>query len=197
MTKQDFLNELQARLSDLPPREREERLGFYSEMIDDRIEEGLSEEEAVAAIGGIDDAAAQVLTQDPLEKTAQEKPKRRIRAWQIVLLAVCSPIWLSLLLSAVAVVLSLYLVLWVLVICLWAVALSVLGFAVCEIVMAGVFAAQGSLPEGLASLGIGIFGLGATILLFFGCLAASKGVVRLTKTIISGICKACRRGRSK
>ena len=47
MTKQDFLCALQKRLSGLPMRELEERLGFYGEMIDDRMEDGLSEADAV------------------------------------------------------------------------------------------------------------------------------------------------------
>ena len=48
MTKQAFLAALGERLVGLPQKDIEERLTFYSEMIDDRMEEGLSEEEAVA-----------------------------------------------------------------------------------------------------------------------------------------------------
>lgn len=42
MNKNEFLSALKARLSALPPNELEERLEFYSEMLEDRIEEGLS-----------------------------------------------------------------------------------------------------------------------------------------------------------
>ena len=38
MCKQDFLDELRAKLIGLPKQELEERLTFYSEMIDDRME---------------------------------------------------------------------------------------------------------------------------------------------------------------
>ena len=44
---------LRRRLSALPVAEREERIGFYGEMIDDQIEKGLSEEEAVDGIGKV------------------------------------------------------------------------------------------------------------------------------------------------
>lgn len=47
MNKQEFLVKLRKGLSGLPKEDIEERLTFYSEMIDDRMEEGLSEEEAV------------------------------------------------------------------------------------------------------------------------------------------------------
>ena len=40
MCKQDFLNALEAKLSGLPKKDIEERLNFYEEIIDDRIEEG-------------------------------------------------------------------------------------------------------------------------------------------------------------
>ena len=53
MTKHEFLLQLGKALSSLPRRERDERLGFYSEVIDDRIEEGLSEEEAVRNMGEV------------------------------------------------------------------------------------------------------------------------------------------------
>ena len=45
MRKQEFLAQLRKALSGLPQDEIEERLTFYGEMIDDRMEEGLSEEE--------------------------------------------------------------------------------------------------------------------------------------------------------
>ena len=48
MNKQEFLDALRERLSGLPSREVEDRLGFYGEIIDDRIEEGISEHDAVA-----------------------------------------------------------------------------------------------------------------------------------------------------
>ena len=46
MRKQEFMDDLRSRLSALPPPELEERLSFYEEIINDRMEEGLSEEEA-------------------------------------------------------------------------------------------------------------------------------------------------------
>ena len=101
MTKQEFLDSLRARLSGLPRQELEERLAFYGEMIDDRIEEGRTEEEAVLDIGSADEISAQIIKDIPLTKIAKErlKPKRSIKTWEIVLLAVGSPygsLWQSL-----------------------------------------------------------------------------------------------------
>ena len=51
MTKQEFLDRLRRSLAGLPLEDAEERLAFYDEMIDDRMEEGLAEEEAVSSFG--------------------------------------------------------------------------------------------------------------------------------------------------
>ena len=55
MNKQSFLDALKEKLYGLPWQELKERLDFYSEMIDDRMEEGITEEEAVAAIEIVED----------------------------------------------------------------------------------------------------------------------------------------------
>ena len=47
MTKNAFLSELRAALSALPEQEQNERLRFYAEMIDDRMEDGMTEEEMI------------------------------------------------------------------------------------------------------------------------------------------------------
>ena len=53
MLKQEFLAQLRDALCGLPQCDIDERLTFYSEIIDDRMEEGLLEEEAVAAVGSV------------------------------------------------------------------------------------------------------------------------------------------------
>ncbi len=96
MCKQAFLAELEARLSGLPQDDIAERLTFYSEMIDDRMEEGLSEEEAVAGIGAVDDIVSQIVAETPFTRIVKEKvtPKRALQTWEITLLALGSPLWI-------------------------------------------------------------------------------------------------------
>ena len=55
MSKQEFLTQLRKALSGLPQNDIEERIEFYSEMIEDRIDEGLSEGEAIAAVGTVEE----------------------------------------------------------------------------------------------------------------------------------------------
>lgn len=123
MNKQDFLAQLRKGLSGLPQDDIEERLTFYKEMIEDRMEEGSSEEEAVSAIGSVEDIVRQSIADIPLAKIAKERirPKRHLKVWEVILLTLGSPIWLSLSVAAAVVILSLYISLWAVMISLWAV----------------------------------------------------------------------------
>ena len=80
MNKIDFLNELENRLSGLPADEVGERLSFYGEMIDDRIEEGMTEEEAVASIGDVETVVNGIVSDIPLSWRKRSSPKERLRA---------------------------------------------------------------------------------------------------------------------
>lgn len=188
MNKQAFFSSLRSRLASLPPEDLEERLDFYNEMIDDRMEEGLSDEEAVAQIGSVDEIVAQVLGDTPLATLVKEriKPKKRLRPWEIVLLAVGSPLWLSLLIAAFGVVFALYAVLWSLIVSLWAVFASVAGCALGCVAGGAVITLRNPLP-GIAMIGAGILCAGLSVFLFLGCKAATKGMAKLTKLIALGI----------
>lgn len=185
MTKLALLMSLHNELSDLPHEEVEERLNFYSEMIEDRMEEGLSEEEAVAAVGTVDEIAAQIIADISATNVPKvySKPKRRMKAWEIVLLAVGSPIWLSLLIAVIAVLLSLYISMWAVIVSLWAVFGSLIGSALGVAVMGIEFIIEGSLPAGIAAIGAGIVCVGLSIFAFFGCKAATNGALLLTKKL--------------
>lgn len=191
MTKQEFMTALQNKLSGLPRAEVEERLHFYDEMIEDRIEDGCTEEEAVLAIGTVEEVAARILGEIPFVKIAKERirPKRRLRRWEILLLVLGSPIWLSLGIAAVAAVLSLYVVLWSLVASLWAIFASLAACAPGG-VATGIGFALGSNPfAGLAMIGGGLLCAGLAVFLFFGCNVAVKGAVRLTRSMALGLKK--------
>ena len=191
MTKQEFLCLLRQKLSGLPEQDIEDRLTFYGEMIDDRIEEGCSEQDAVSDIGSADEIAAQIIADIPLTRLAKErlKPTRKMSTVEVVLLAIGSPIWLSLAIAAMAVVLSLYVVLWSVIVSVWAVFASFAACAVGGAVAGVVLACVGNVPSGIVLLGAGLVCAGLAILLHFGCGAATGGIVWLTKKIAFGIKK--------
>ena len=185
MDKNQFLDGLKRELSGLPQNDVDERLSFYSEMIDDRMEEGLTEEEAVAEIGNAEDIASQIISETPLTKIVKEKikPKRSLRAWEILLIVIGSPIWGALLIAALAIVFSGYVVLWSLIVSLWAVEVSFIAVSLACLASSAVFFIKREIPSALAMLGAGILFAGLSIFLFIGCVGATRGAASLTKKI--------------
>lgn len=188
MSKQEFLAQLKKGLFGLPQNDIEERLTFYSEMIDDRMEEGLTEEAAVGEIGAVDDIVSQIVSETPLSKLVKEKarPTRALRVWEIVLLILGSPIWLSLLIAAFAVILAAFVVVWVVIASLWAIEASLAACSLGAVVAAMVFVLSDNALIGVAILGAGLVCGGTSILFFFGCKLATKGFIQLTKKMVLG-----------
>ena len=189
MSKQEFLVRLRKGLVGLPQDDIEERVAFYSEMIDDRMEEGLSEEDAVCAIGDMDELISQIIADIPITKLVKEKitPKKKLQAWVILLLVLGSPIWFSLGIAAFAVGLSVYAVLWSVIISLWAVFASFVACAAGGALACIAFIAGGNSASAVAVLATGIVCTGLSIFMFYGCKAATNGTVILTKKIAIGI----------
>lgn len=188
MNKQEFLARLEQALAGLPQEELAERLGFYGEMIDDRVEEGLTEEEAVAGLGPVEELAAQIVAETPITAIVREKVRSRpLRAWEILLLILGFPLWFPLLIAAFAVLLSLYVCVWAVVLSLWAADLSLALGAVAGLA-AGVpfFFAAGAAP-GLTLIGGALLLAGLSIFLFFGCKALGKGALLLAKKFGLGL----------
>jgi uncharacterized membrane protein len=198
MNKRDFLDRLRRGLSGLPRDDIEERMAFYSEMIDDRMEEGLSEAEAVSAVGSVEEIVAQIIADTPLAKIAKErlKPKRRLSTGEILLLALGSPIWLSLCIAAFAVVLSLYISAWAVIVSLWSVFASLAACAVGGVLACVILAVGGSGASGVAMLAAGIVCAGLSVFAFYGCKAATNGILILTKKMAVWI-KNCFKGKGE
>lgn len=204
MTKLEFLTQLKNGLGALTESDAQERLSFYSEMIDDRIEEGLSEHEAVAQIGDVEGIVASILAEIPQRtptkqpvivtpepateaSTAPKQEKKGMRAWQIIMLIVGAPLWIPLLAAALVIVLALLAVLWSLVAAAWAVFSALVGIGIGGVISGIATTVSGNVPIALQLLGMGFAGAGLAIFAFHGCLALTKGSAYLTKTVCKGI----------
>ncbi len=188
MKKIEFILALGEKLSELPKNEVNEHLSFYSEMIEDRIEEGLSEEDAVAAVGKIEEIAAGILADSPTSsKEGVKKPKRQLKGWEITLLAIGSPIWFSLLVAVASVCFSLYAVLWAVVVSVWAVFVACAGGVIIGLAAGIGYIFNGGYVSGLVLVCCAFAAAGIAIFAFFGGLAITKGAVWLTKSSINGI----------
>lgn len=68
MDKKTFLNELSRGLSRLPNKEKKVLIDFYSELIDDKIEGGQSEEQVIDSFGSINVLVERLLIENPNRK---------------------------------------------------------------------------------------------------------------------------------
>lgn len=189
MNKAEFLMALRERLSGLPEEDFNKSIDYYTEMIDDRVEDGMSEEDAVACLGSMDEIITQILSEVSLPKLVKEKvkPKRALAVWEIILIIISAPIWFPILFSAVTTILSAYLSIWMMVLSLYLLDLSIaisgivfIGLAISEL-FKGAFAVFGAL------LGFGLVALGVSILLFFAFNLITKGIIYISKKVLLGI----------
>lgn len=184
MNKAEFLQTLDQRLKTLGESDRQRSVHYFSEIIEDRMEEGMSEEEAVADLESLDDIVEGILNErEEAESLAALSPKtRRFPLWLTILLLVLgSPVWIPLLLTVISVATTLYLCLWILSACLYLTAVSLIlsggggFFAVFS--AATVYGA----PAAVFLTGASLLCLGGGILLFFPATWFAKKVVTLTK----------------
>ena len=191
MDKYDFLLALEARLEGLPEADRQASLDFYSEMLDDLVEGGMTETEAVASLGSPEAIAEEILLEMPLPKLVKAKmKKRRLSGLEITLLAVGFPIWLPIGIALLAVVFAIYISLWAVVVSLYAANVAMAACAPTGIAAAVVLFASGKPTAALLLLGAGLALAGLSILWFLLCNLTAKGVWQLGKLTLRGI-KAC------
>ena len=199
MTKSEFNALLRRRLHVcLPAEDVEKTLEYYNEMLDERMEAGADEAEAVAALGEIDRIVADTLTDTPMPRLIKHRVTSRpaLRVWEIMLLILGSPVWLSLLAAVVAVVVSVYVVLWAVVVVFFA-AVAALGAGALGGLAAAVLAwIKGAVVPGFFFLGAALVCAGLTVGMFIFSKLVAKGMLLLSKKLWLGI-KLCFVGRRK
>lgn len=165
MTKEQFLSAVCARLQNVSALDRQRTLDYYSEMIDDRIEDGMSEQEAVAAMGDIDEAVGQL----PHEN-------ERSGAGRAVALGVTSPVWAPL-------CIGLFTIMWSVVVALYAAVVGVgVGVsALTALCLRYLFTTE--LAQALLFFGSSLVCVGVMLLLGVAAGFVARFVVFLTKKI--------------
>ena len=197
MNRAQFLQQLADKLSALPQSEISRALNFYEEIIDDRMEDGMSEEEAIASLEDIDLIAERVIVDNtPLpslvrsrvrEEKVQREQARKEKGqtkhsgwgWIILLLILGSPLWIPLLIVFGAVVLTIYVCIWTLIIALLAAFLGIAVAAIACVVAMFVLLPRSGLVA-LGFLGVGLLLAGLCILAWFPISRGVKALAQLT-----------------
>ena len=138
MSKEEYLARLQQALAENSISGADQMIEFYGEMIDDRMEEGMTEEEAVASMENVYTVAEQAKIDQPITtlvttkvRKSHEKAKKEGRGtlWT-VLVIIGSPVWVPLLAAFFIILLSLYVAMWAIVAALFVVEIALGASAV-------------------------------------------------------------------
>lgn len=187
VNKMQFLRAVREKTVHLPLSEVNRLLEYYNEMIDEAVEEGLSEEEAVDRLGTWEEICAQIeefrtsepqqtepIKEEPAKEPQNPIPDKKLKKrislpmWAVVMLILTSPVWgaivLSLGIAVFAVVASLVVIGGALVISLFAVVLSLAIIGVVGIPAAFVLLVTSSIAPFLLTLGGGLVCVGLAIL---------------------------------
>lgn len=194
MNKQEFLNELRAELEKRSVTNIDNMIEFYDEMICDRVEDGMSEEDAIASMDTISnivdqavlDKAIPVLVKERVVKSRNEAKKNGNLALWITLAVLGFPLWFPLAIAFAAVILSLFIVLWVLVITLFVVFIAFIAAAVGCLALPFL---SFSAPSVLMCVGGALAFGGIAFLLWAPIKVAAKGLVNLIKDFLKAVKK--------
>ena len=191
MKKNEFIRELKYRLSGYPRDVVVNAVNYYTECIEDAVEDGRDEEEAVAALGSMDEIVRNTLRDVPLTKLVKERvsPKRKLTGFEVIILILGFPIWFPLLIAAWAIFFAFYVVIWSLVF-----TIAVTSIA---LIAAGIVAFIGSIGTiYTGAFGPAVFGMGSGLICFavglFMVLAVpglAKGALAIGRGFLLGVKK--------
>ena len=181
VNKKDYLDALAKALDCLSREKRSEILSFYQEAIDDRIEEGMSEEEAVCAMGPVELAAESILGELPVVPRAVAKTRRKSPALLWVLVITGSPLWIPLAFAFLLAVASVYLCIWLAAACIWLVAAVCMFALPFGLYLAWCGVMTGTFAFALAQAGLGCVLGGVGLLVFNAAFSASRALAVLSQ----------------
>lgn len=197
MTKKEFLAKGRKALSHLPKEELEERLAFYSEMIDDRMEEGLSETDAVMQILKSEETVAHLFLDESFEEEKDEEKKGMGEGAKTALIVAGSPLWFALTVAAVVLWISLAATAFSVVVAVWSVFISFAVTAPVSVLGGIVIALFGRPLAGVAMVGVGLICTGLAVFTYYGAKVVGKGGWWLVKKSVAAVKKCFEKKEKK
>ncbi len=187
MTKEQFISGIRAGIFSLPEKDIESSLQYYSEAIDDRMEDGMTEEEAIADIGTVEEVIAQILKDKPVNELQQNTGHKgpqwfrenltRNKRLLIVCLVLTFPIWIT-------IAGSLFVAVFSVLVSLYGVSVGVFaGSIACVVKGVALIAVETAVAEAILYFGVAFMLLGISILSFIAAHYFVKLFVFIIKKI--------------
>ncbi len=166
MTKEQYITQLKKYLRRLPKQDYEDAIDYFNEYFSDTDEEG--QQKLMEELGTPKEAArdliSNLLDKKLDDKSSFEKPVRK-GTLRIALLAICAaPVAIPMLVALFAILLSVAICMFAVYLSIFAVALSTLLIGA-KLFVRGIIAIPFSVSGSFIILGLGLLGIGASILL--------------------------------
>lgn len=180
MNKQEFLERLTAALSGLPQEEIRKTVEYYSEIIDDAVEDGKEEYEIISGFDSVEEIAERVINETPIRKFVTEDVKKRnISVGAVVLIIIGAPVWLPVLVGVFSILVSMYITVWSVVISLFSIFAAFAFTAVAMIILAPIMAFARPVKAILA-FGLALLFAGLSVFMFYISVWSAKLIIRFT-----------------
>ncbi len=188
MNKEQYISKIREGIASLPETDIESSLQYYSEMIDDRIEDGMTEEEAVSEMVSVEEAVAQILRDKPVTEPQQNNGHKGFRWFRsnltrnkrllFVFLVLSLPFLVtvagSLLVFVISVTASLY-----------GASIGVfVGGLACVVKAVALAIVESATAEALLYFGVGLAFLGISVLIFIAAHYLAKLIKFLWKKLV-------------
>lgn len=192
MNKEEFLTTLRSELEKKSVSNIDNMIEYYDEMICDRIEDGMSEEDAINSMDSIStivneavlDKTIPTLMKEKVSKSRKEAKANGHSVLWIVLAILGFPIWLPLLLTFGIVIFVLFVLLWVLVLTCFIVLIS---FALAAVACLALPFFAFSAPSLFLCIGAALVLGGLTVLLWKPICACAKALTRLIADFLRAV----------
>ena len=182
MTKKEYLKELKRNLSALKRSDRNSLIEFYKEMIEDKIENGKTEREAIAELEPADVVAKRTLAEYGIDEELSKRKK--ISGTTLALVIIGSPLWIPLAIAALAVVLAVAISILAVIISIASACIGVTLSSPFFLVM-GIITAFSDAGTGLIAIGYGLSAAALGILSVTGIYKLIAYIVKKIKEIIT------------
>ena len=179
MNRDEYMKRLEYRLRRLPKEDYDKAVSYFTEYFEEAGPD--KEAQAIEDLGSPEMAADQIIRDFAMENANRrvKDVRRGISAvWVGILAVFAAPIGVPLALTFGILALTFVFVILMLVFCVFILTLSVAVSAIPCIVI-GVWMLFTSFADGIATIGIGLLGLGIGYWLLIGSAALGKGVLRL------------------
>ena len=185
MNKTEFLRELEKELKKINKKEYKNYISYYDELIEDYKEDGNSEDEAIEKIGNPKDIANNNI--EELNNSAINSMTTSLKVVSIILIILGSPLWGTLVLCVLCLILSLFILIGCAYLLIWCIPFMTAALGVASSfggiisVVLSVFAIQDGIHIFLFQLGAGLLITGIGVLVSLFTLWISKKFINITK----------------